>query len=159
MAVRPIRLKCFFAAWIFGWVTAIFVPSAAIAWAGLSPLAEGRDFGPAILAIADEVSPAAKIGFGVIFACLMFAMKRLAGSHGWAAVAVNMLLAAAAMLMVLAILPADWSRGFGVGLAGVRFASLPTTIYVVGALLAGLVFSVSEAKCSARATEETPGRD
>ena len=141
---------CFFAGWIVGWATAIYVPSALIALTNLSPVVQGRTLLSGIFEVADEVAPAAKISFAVIFAVLMFVARRLTISRGFVAIAVDMLLASTAMLLTLAILPPDWSRGFGIGLTGTRFAPDVTAIYMAGALLSGLVFSLSEARCSAR---------
>lgn len=147
---RPIEPRCFFVAWIFSWVTAIYVPSALVALSDLSPLTEGRNLISAIFAVADEVSPAAKIGFAVILAALMVAARKLITPSALLAAVVDMLLALLAMVVMLTILPREWSRGFGIGLSGTRFALDATTIYVVGGLLSGLVFSVSEARCSVR---------
>jgi len=59
------------------------------------------------------------------------------------------------MLLVLALLPEQWSPGFGIGLMGRRFAPEVTIIYLAAALLSGLVFSLSEAKCLARRAKAT----
>lgn len=147
---RPTTPKCFFAAWIFGWVTAIYVPSALVAATGLSPVAEGKGFLAAIFAVADEVAPAAKIGFAVILAGLMLTARMLKGSRGMTALATDMVLAVVAMLVMLVALPLGWSRGFGIGLTGTRCAFDATMIYFAGALLSGMVFSISEARCLAR---------
>ncbi len=146
---RTVTLKCFFGAWIFGWVTAIFVPSALIALAELSPLAAGKGILSGTLAVADEVAPAAKLGFGTLTAAFMLIVRWLLPVRGVSAVAIDMLLAVIVMLLILALLPEQWSRGFGIGLMGARFSPGATLIYLAGALLSGLVFSLSEARCSA----------
>jgi hypothetical protein len=156
VATRVISPKCFFAAWIFGWVVAIYLPSALFALTGLSPLAEGRGFFAATFAIADEVAPAAKIGFAVLLGLLLFATRK-ARLRRAAIIAADMLFACAAMFLVLALLPAAWSRGFGVGMVGVRFMQDVTLIYLAGAALAGLVFSLSEARCRGRRMRSEPG--
>jgi hypothetical protein len=147
---RRISLKCFFAAWIFAWVIAIYVPSLLIAATGLSPLAEGRGLSAAILAVADEAAPAAKIGFALLTGLFLFAARKAIRAQGPAAVAADMALTILAMLLMLALLPSDWSRGFGIGMTGTRFAGTATLIYLAGAGLAGLAFSLSEAKCLRR---------
>lgn len=147
---RPASLKCVFIAWIFGWVTAIYLPSALIAALGLSPLAEGRSLPAATFAVADEVAPFAKIGFAIAFALFMVTARKLLRARGFAALLADAVLAAAAMLLTLAALPADWSRGFGIGLTGERFAPDVTAIYLLGAVLAGLVFAIAEARCAGR---------
>jgi hypothetical protein len=148
--LRAVTPKCFFGAWIFGWVTAIFVPSALIVLAELSPLSSGKGILIGTFAVADEVAPAAKLGFGTLTAAFMLAARWVLPVRGISAVAIDMLLAGIAMLLVLVILPEQWSRGFGIGLTGTRFAPAATLFYSAGALLSGLVFSLSEAKCSAR---------
>lgn len=153
---RSTNLKCYFAAWLFAWVIAIFVPSLLIAATGLSPLAQGRGLPAAILAVADEVAPAAKIGFAVLMGLFLFVARKTIGTQGAAAVAADVALALLAMLLMLALLPADWSRGFGIGMTGTRFAPAATLIYLAGAGLAGLVFSLSEMKCLHRTVRPQP---
>ena len=140
--------KCFFLALIAGWFVAIYVPSALIALNGLSPLAHARGLPAATFAVADEVAPAAKILFAILFGMMLFFARRfvLPSTHR---LATDMLVGCVAMLLVLAVLPAEWSRGFGVGLTGARFALDPLLMYLVGASLAGLSFFTSEGKCLA----------
>jgi len=143
----PIRPKCFFIALIAAWVVAIFLPSAIVAAAGLSPLAAGRNLAAATIEVADEVAPAAKILFALLLASLLYARRK------WlpvAALPADMLVACVAMLTVLALLPPDWSRGFGIGLAGTRFDPTLLAIYLLGAALAGLAFHLAERKCLRR---------
>lgn len=146
---RQTTLKCFFVAWIFGWVTAIYVPSLVIAAASLSPLATTSNFFGYVFAVADQVAPAAKLSFAALFAGFALAARRL----GKARASVDAASGMAAMMLVVALLPEDWSRGFGIGLAGTRFAVLPTATYLGGGLLAGIVLSVSEARCRARGSK------
>jgi hypothetical protein len=153
--VSTLTPKCFFAAWIFGWVTAIYMTSALIALAELSPLAKGKGISSGTFAVADEVSPAAKLGFAALLAAFALMARWLSPMRNISAVACDMLLAVIAMLLVLALLPEQWSRGFGAGLVGSRFAPATTLIYLAGALLSGLVFSLSEARCSARTGRAT----
>ena len=155
-APRRTSLKCFFAAWIFAWVVAIFVPSMLIAWTGLSPLAQGRGLPAAVLAVADEAAPAAKIGFAFLIGLFLLLARKAIRTQDAVAIAADVALALCAMLLMLALLPAEWSRGFGIGMTGTRFAPAVTSIYLVGAGLAGLVFSLSEAKCLSRAIGPQP---
>ena len=97
------------------------------------------------------MAPAAKIGFALILAGFMIAARKLITSSAFAAAVVDVLLALLAMIAILAILPQDWSRGFGIGLTGRRFALNATAAYVAGGLLSGLVFHISEWRCSVRA--------
>ena len=146
-AARVISPKCFFIAWIFGWVVAVYLPSAAIALARLSTLTKDQGFFAATLAIADEVSPAAKIGYAVLLALLLFAARRLPKLRRNSTLVLDVALACLAMLLVIALLPAEWSRGFGVGLSGVRFEAEATVIYLTSAAASGFTFHRSEAKC------------
>jgi hypothetical protein len=57
--------------------------------------------------------------------------------------------------LVVALLPEYWSRGFGVGLDGTRFAPLPTAIYLIGGLASGAVFLLAEARCMSRSLGPT----
>ena len=141
--------KCLFAAWIFGWVIAIYLPSLLVALAGLSPLAEGRSLPAATFAVADEVAPAAKIGFALLFGLMVIGIRRL-NLRLWLELAADVAAACLATLIVLAFLPREWSRGFGIGLTGERYQGEALAIYLVGAVLAGLVFSISYRRCVAR---------
>jgi len=141
--------RCFFTAWIFAWVAAIYVPSALIAWLELSPLAQGSGLG-GTLAVADEVAPPAKLAFGIIFGLLALVARVIPAPEGPARIGADMALAAATMAFTLALLPEGWSRGFGVALSGERFAPDLTAIYLGSALLAGFVFSAAQARCRAR---------
>jgi hypothetical protein len=147
---RSVPIRCFFAAWIFGWVIAIYLPSAVVALTGLSPVGAGRSIPSAIFAVADEVAPAAKLLFAGLFGGLVLAARKFSPVQGSPVIVLNMVLALAAMLLVVALLPPEWSRGFGIGLTGKRFALDATLIYAAGGLLSGLVFSLSEARCAAR---------
>lgn len=148
---HPIIPKCFFVAWIFGWVTAIYVPSFLVTVVGLSPLVGGVHLLSDVFAVADEVAPAAKLAFAILFAGGVLMARRLGGTI---ATAVHMAIGAIAMFLVIALLPEEWSRGFGIGLTGTRFAALPTAFYLGGGLLSGLAFTISEARC--RAPSITP---
>lgn len=144
----PVSPRCFFVALIAGWVVAIFLPSAIVAAAGLSPLAAGRDLASATLEVADEVAPAAKIGFALVFALLLYVWRRRIGPPAlWA----DILAGCAAMLATAAMLPEPWSRGFGAGLAGSRFDPVLLAVYALGGALAGLAFHGSENRCRRRA--------
>lgn len=151
--MRPIRPKCFFVALIAGWVVAIFLPSAMIAAAGLSPLAAGRNLAAATFEVADEVAPAAKIGFALLFAGLLCVRRR------WTrvpALPADILIGCLAIATVAALLPSDWSRGFGVGLSASRFDPALTAVYLVGGALAGAAFHLGERSCRRRDYPDDP---
>jgi hypothetical protein len=153
---RPSSFRCFFVATIAGWFVAVYAPSALIALTGTSPLAAGRSLPAAVFAIADEVAPAAKIGFALLFVPMLLLARRVAPPR-IPVVVLDILSSCAAIVLVLALLPAEWSRGFGIGLTGARFAPGPLLMYLAGAILAGLGFSQSEQACLARRPPQ-PGR-
>jgi hypothetical protein len=148
-ASRPLRPRCFFTAFVLAWAVAVFLPSAMIAATGLSPTAEGASLPRRVFEIADEVAPAAKIGFALLLLGLLLAARR-ALPPGRAATAADLLAPVAAMAATLALLPPAWSRGFGVGLAGARFDPALTAIYLGGAAAAGLTLVRLETRCLAR---------
>lgn len=50
-------------------------------------------------------------------------------------------MAAAGAAVVLAVLPASLSRGYGIGLTGQRFDSSLLPLYLAGAVLGGVAFA------------------
>lgn len=151
--MQPIRPKCFFVALIAAWVVAIFLPSFVVAAAGLSPQAARRNLAAATFAVADEVAPAAKIGFALLFAALLYVRRRWTPAP---ALPADMLAGCAAMLAIVASLPAPWSRGFGIGLSGSRFDPVPLAAYLAAGALAGLAFRLAEARCLGRDYPDDP---
>lgn len=90
--------------------------------------------------VADEVGPLVKISLVVVFALFVIASEklispRLANTYG-----ASVLLAILATLAVLSALPATYSRGFGIGLTGNRFDERTIPIYLLGAVLSGIVY-------------------
>jgi hypothetical protein len=132
---------------VLGWATAVYLPSLLIALLSLSPLATGENLFVDTFQVADEVSPAAKLAFAVLFGGLLIGVR---AARGLRRMLVDALFGAVSIMLVVAVLPESWSRGFGVGLSGVRFATGPLTIYIIGGLLSGLVFSLAEARCILR---------
>ena len=113
---------------------------------GLAPLALGQSLPAAAWALADEVAPLAKLSYAAILSALLLGVRRLA-LNKLALIAADAALACVAMMAVLALLPEDWSRGFGIGLTGSRFAAGTTLVYLVGAAFSGFTFSLIEANC------------
>lgn len=132
---------------MFGWVTAIYLPSLSIALLSLSPLTTGGNLFLDTFQVADEVSPAAKLAFAILFGGFLVGMRTAGAKRR---LSVDALLGVISMILVVAFLPEDWSRGFGIGLNGLRFETVPTAIYLIGGLLSGIVFSLSEARCVLR---------
>ena len=154
--MQPIRPRCFFVALVAGWAVAIFLPSLIVAAAGLSPLAAGRNLAAATIEVADEVAPAAKIGFALLLGALLYARRKWTAAP---ALPADLLIGCAAMLAVLAFLPLPWSRGFGIGLSGSRFDPALLAIYLAGGALAAVAFHLGERRCLRRdyPDESSPG--
>jgi len=152
---RPTSAKCFFVAWVLAWATAVYLPSLLIAVLSLSPLPSVGNLLLDVFEVADEVSPAAKISYGILFGVLVISARAGGAGRG---VPTNVLIGVISIAMVVALLPENWSRGFGIGLNGVRFDPLPTAIYLIGGFASGVVFSLSEAKCLLRSQSHTPGQ-
>lgn len=150
---RSTKSKCFFTAWVLGWATAVYLPSFVIALLSLSPLASSGNLLLDTFEVADEVSPAAKLTYGFLFAA--FVLSARAGGAGRGPL-VNVLIGMTSIALVVALLPEHWSRGFGVGLNGMRFDPLPTAIYLIGGFASGVVFSLTETKCQSRSQERAP---
>ncbi len=147
MSASPLTSRCFWTSLVFAWVAVIFLPSIFIALFGLSPAAAGEEVLSAVLEIADEVAPAAKLSFPLLFGGSLLLARRLGRDTG---ATLNALFACIAALLALALLPADLSRGFGVGLTGTRFDPALLPIYLGSAAVAGLVFTSAERRCHAR---------
>ena len=154
---RPLRPRCMFIGLIMAWVVAIYVPSFLLPALGLTSLAPGRSLAAAAWAMADEVAPLAKLGYAAFLSTLLLGARRLPLA-GIALAAADVALACTAMLVVLALLPEDWSRGFGIGLTGTRFATGPTLVYLVGAAFSGFTFSMVEANCRGVDDSRQPSR-
>lgn len=147
-------LKCFFPAWLFGWVVAIFLPSAIIAYLGLSPAAAAIGVGfddlfATTWKVGDDVGPFAKLSFGAVLLASFYTLHR-ARLRGAALLGAAVVCGVVAMLAALALLPAEYSRGFGVGLSGARFEPTLTAIYALGGALAGVTFAFALQRCGER---------
>lgn len=152
-SARPTTPKCLFTAWVLAWATAVYLPSFVIALLSLSPLASGGNLFSNTFAVADEVSPAAKLSYGFLFGALVTSARAGGARRG---LSFNTLIGVVSMALVVALLPENWSRGFGVGLNGMRFDPLSTVTYLIGGFASGLVFSLIEAKCQSRSQEPAP---
>ncbi|MDG2532357.1 hypothetical protein P6144_01750 [Sphingomonas sp. HITSZ_GF] len=141
--MRLTGLRCSGPAWLFGWVTAVFLPSLLIAFErrGLEGL-PGHSW-----KVADDVGPFAKLLLGgLLMLCFWLATRVRVGPLAlWAALG-----GLAAMALSLALIPAGYSRGFGIGLTGARFDPAILPWYAIGAVAAGCVFALALARCRAR---------
>ncbi|WP_066532118.1 hypothetical protein [Erythrobacter sp. CCH5-A1] len=118
-----------------------------IALLSLSPLASGGHLLLDTFEVADEVSPAAKLTYAILFGALVMSSRASGAGRG---LSINSLIGMVSIALVVALLPEYLSRGFGIGLNGIRFDPLPTAIYLIGGFASGVVFSLSEAKCLSR---------
>lgn len=118
-----------------------------LALLSLSPLPSGGNLLLDTFKVADEVSPAAKLTYAILFGALVLSARAGGAGRG---LSMNALIGVVSIGLVVALLPEYWSRGFGIGLNGTRFDPLPTTIYLIGRFVSGVVFSLSEAKCLSR---------
>jgi hypothetical protein len=136
-------LRCGGAAWLFGWVTAVFLPGLPIALER-----HGLDRLPAnVWKMADDIGPAAKLLLGALLILAFWLSARVRIGPLAVRAALGGL---AAMAAALALVPAVWSRGFGIGLSGARFDPDVLPWYAIGAAAGGLVFALALARCRAR---------
>lgn len=138
--------RCFLAGWVSAWAVAIFLSSAVLAHLRMAPAA--GDCGMScFFAVADEVSPQTKLVFGITLGLMMLSAMRLTDDRLLPTVALNAAASLTAMIATLALLPAEWSRGFGIAIFPSRFALWPTIIYLASALVAALVGTLIERSC------------
>lgn len=146
--------RCFGAAWVAGWAIAVFLPSLCIAYT------QGPAEGPNVRRlvadcwhVADAMAPAAKLMLGALLAAGFAAADR--AGRGRLRGVLGVLAGVAAMGLTLALIPADWSRGFGIGLTGARFPPALMPFYLGGAGIAGLVHVLGLARCRAKVGRDT----
>ncbi|PAX08833.1 hypothetical protein CKY28_05610 [Sphingomonas lenta] len=117
-------------------------PSAALLGAELG------DLPAATWKVADDVGPAAKLLLGGLLALLFVAAERFMPRATPVRYAGNMAAGVLAMFGTLLLIPAAYSRGFGVGLTGARFDPAVLPLYVAGGAAAGLVFTYALIRCN-----------
>lgn len=145
-----IDIRCFGAGWVAGWAVAVFLPSVLIAYAQGPGGSALKRLAADSWHVADEMAPGAKLLLGALLAVGFFGVERLARRPGGATFLLCAVAGVAAMLLTLLLIPADWSRGFGVGLAGERLPPKLLPFYLVGAAAAGLVHAFTAARCRAK---------
>ena len=138
-ALGPI--KCWLGGLLLAWVVQIFWTSTLVAMFHHSEVTL-----VAIWGVADEVAPLAKISF-ILFLALLITPLRLRAVPLFAHMAWWTIASLGAILMVLALLPLHLSRGFGIGLTGMRFDPGLLPIYLVGAAVAGCAGAVLHWRC------------
>lgn len=158
MTLRGARgWRCWFTAWVLGWAMTVYVASAAIAALGLSgavPRPAGLgELLASTFRVADLVSPQAKLMPGLLLA-LGFGGVAAARLPVVGSLLLAIATALAATLATLAFLPAAWSRGFGIGLTGDRFDGATLPIYLAAAVMSGIGFALTHARCRGAAREK-----
>ncbi|MXP27480.1 hypothetical protein GRI58_01420 [Porphyrobacter algicida] len=143
----PGTLKCFLFGWVIAWAAAIYLSCAFIWLGGIARVVSGARGAGAIFAIADAVSPWAKLAIGIAMGTALILRRRLWPMAGRNALAADGTACVLAMLLTLGLLPSPWSAGFGVGLTGARFTPLATALYIAAAAIGGILATMFEANC------------
>jgi hypothetical protein len=139
-----VKLKSLLAAWItiiFG-TSALFALTSPINFKTYSDNAF-LNFFISTWEIADEIGPIVKISIIIIFAILVSISANFIKHKKNIVYLVNAVLGILSIVIVLGFLPKDYSRGFGIGLTGIRFDNQTLPIYLIGSILGGLVYSYS----------------
>ena len=143
----PATAKCFLFGWVAGWAAMLYLSCVLIWLAGLARVVSGAHGAAAVFAIADAVSPWAKLAIGIAIGACLLARRWLMPLAGGQGLLADGVLAAVGMALSLALLPQEWSAGFGIGLTGARFAPLASLLYLCSALLGGVLAGQLEASC------------
>lgn len=150
-------LRCWMLALLSGWVTVVFTSSVLIVLRDVPNAMTRAGFGsPGWIAaswrVADEMAPSAKLLLVAILAMLLWLSEqwlpaRMADAQTWQSFLRNIGIGWVSMILTLALVPADLSRGFGVGLSGTRFDPVVLPLYLVSAALGAIVYTVSVGRC------------
>lgn len=92
--------------------------------------------------IADEIGPAVKIALIILFGSLIFIFRNHYKGRNKSYVK-SILFALISVMLVLLLLPADYSRGYGIGLTGERLDPDVLPLYLIGAVACGITYSLS----------------
>ncbi|MCB2376814.1 hypothetical protein LGH70_04435 [Hymenobacter sp. BT635] len=92
--------------------------------------------------IGDAMGPAVKISYILLLGLLLLAFKGVVNKTRTFSYLLPIVFAVLSATLVLAFLPAEFSRGYGIGLTGVRFDIGVLPIYFMGAILSGLAFGI-----------------
>ena len=155
---RPFRPRCLAAGLIVSWILAIYVSSALLIAAGLAPGYRGRGLLAGLWDFTDQISFGAKLAYALASSALLLGSRAIPMSRPLRTAA-DVFLACAAMLLVLGLLPRDWSQGLGIGLTGQRFDPHALPRYLAAAALAGLVFTFADANCRNFASRDEDNRE
>lgn len=134
---------------LFSWVAIVFGTSMLIAAFAPIPIKQYQaqpvlNYLQQCWEIADEMGPVVKLSIIALFSVLIYLFKNYTlRHHNLLAYVTAVVIAISTILIVLAFLPASYSRGYGIGLTGTRFDMAMLPYYLSGALLGGIVFPFS----------------
>lgn len=148
--------RCAFSAWIAAWFVAVFLPSAMLAYLGVSDAAAtiGTGFDRLLATtwkVADDVGPTVKLLLGALLLVGLHAAVSVFRSRSVLAYAASAAVGAMAAIITVAIIPEALSRGFAGALTGERFHPMTTFAYALGGLVAGLAHRFVLVRCDAHA--------
>lgn len=148
-------MKCFLPAWIAAWVIAVFLPSALIAYLGLSPAAAAIGTGferlpAASWKVADDVGPVVKLMIGGFLLIGFLGLDRVAPASRITRYPGAIGIGIAAIVFTLSCVPEALSRGFAAKLTGSRFDSTTLPLYLLGGALAGFAYLFTAERCRRR---------
>lgn len=125
-----------FKPWLLAWGCSIFFSSALLAV--LYPVNQ-VGFLSRFWAIADEMSPLAKLMFGggLALTFILLASARRISRFSYLQFGPA---AATIPAIVMAIIPVDYSRGFGLGFSAELFDPVELGCWMIGSFLGGLLF-------------------
>jgi hypothetical protein len=137
------------------WAVAVFLPSAAIAYLGISESAAeiGMGFNHILSTtwkVADDVGPFAKLMIGTLLALLSVVAFAVTPRNSLTRTVACAFAGVLATVLTLLFIPAQYSRGFGAGLTGVRIDQNTLPIYALCGLISGVVLRVVHQRCSSR---------
>ena len=133
-------------AFLAGWVAMIFCTSALLVLFApiLLPVYHTNvliNFLQSTWEVADEMGPLVKISLIIVFGILVFLFKGVLNSPAIWVYTKYISIAIISMIIVLGLLPSDYSRGFGIGLTGMRFDKNVLHLYILGAMIGGALFA------------------
>lgn len=147
MGIRKGSYGIMLKALLAGWVTMVFGTGFLIF--AFAPIEQAK-YSPnfivnslrTIWEIGDAMGPVVKILYILIFGLLVFAFRKIIEKGRTLSYILAIVFAMMSATLVLAFLPFGFSRGYGIGLTGSRFDSIMTPIYLLGAFLSAIAFSV-----------------
>ena len=100
--------------------------------------------------IADEMGPAVKLSIVIVLGILVHLFRNTISKSRIYFYLSSIAFAIISVLSVLALLPVNLSRGYGIGLTGTRFDTEMMPVYLIGAILGGIVLAYVYIKLSSQ---------